>query len=86
MIRPLKTPQRAAVRIRAPSSHEHSLNAAIVGQILGESGAHGGLSVAGERKLIGGGRGRDESVDGGEGVWWWDVNGGELEREVRVGV
>lgn len=52
----------------APGAHEYGFYVRVIGEVGGESEAHGRMRVAVVGEMIVRGRGGDEGVDGGEGV------------------
>ena len=73
-IRLVEEGQVGAMRVRAPGSDEDGADVRVVGEVGGESNAHGPVRIAAEGKVVvRGGRG-DEGVDGRERVQVGDVD------------
>jgi len=73
------------VRVGAPRADEDGADGGVVGKVVREGEAHGGVVVVLQREVVARRGGGDEGVDRGEGVVGGDVDCGEECREVRVG-
>lgn len=84
-VRLIESCQAPAVWVGAPRADEDGANGGVVGEVVREGQAHGGVVVVLQGEAVVRGRGGDESINGGEGVSGGDVNCGEEGGEVRVG-
>lgn len=71
--------------VGAPRADEDGADGGVVGEVVREGEAHGGVVVVLQGEVVVRGGGGDEGVNGGEGVDGGDVDCGEEGGEVGVG-
>ena len=73
------------MRVCAPCTDEDGAHGGIIGEVLGEGEAHGGVLVGLEREAVVVGGGKDKGIDAGEGVEGLDVDCREEGWKLGVG-